>query len=334
MAEPVQRIKLRTMQFNVENLFLFLEKLPDHQSVQKMTEDEWQKLTGASVSNKSLLKTARIAEAISAVDPDVIMLNEVGGIESLENFSKHFLNGNFNCHLIEGNSKRGIDVGYLVHKRLNLRVLLTSHRNRSLNFNYPHEAAAEVKKEHFFSRDVAELRFFSPQKIEPVLICLLTHLKSKLDPDNIDPGGRLRRQAELNTLLQIYREVKAENPTSPVIVAGDFNGQAVGEKMEPEFGIIHSSTDLVDCLSAVGKSGADSFTQYQFPRFGPAYGLQLDYIWVSKNFAQNLIPDETFVYRFKTQDGSALPLPSNSEQAHQLPSDHYPVVATFNLTVF
>jgi endonuclease/exonuclease/phosphatase family metal-dependent hydrolase len=329
VAPSTTALKIKFMQFNVENLFLYLERLDPKQEVQKLNEDQWQKLTEASVSNKPLLKTARLAEAIKNVDADVVMLNEVGGLESLENFNRLFLDSKYACHLIEGNSKRGIDVGYLVHSRLNLNVLLTSHRNRSINLTYPYEANETPKKAHLFSRDVAELRFFKTDPQSPFLICLLTHLKSKLDPDNIDPGGKIRRKAELSTLLQIYKEVKSDFPQAGVIVAGDFNGQAIGEKIEPEFSIINQETDLLDSLSLAGITGVKTYTQYQFPRYGSAYGLQLDYIWLSKSLENNLVKSETYVYRFKNADGSDLPLPSNSEQVYNLPSDHYPVVATF-----
>ena len=316
------------MQFNVENLFLYLEKWDQKQDVKKLNEDQWQKLTDASVSNKSLVKTARLAEAIFDVDPDIVMLNEVGGLESLENFNKHFLNSAYHCHLIEGNSKRGIDVGYLVHTRLKLQVLLNSHRNRSINLVYPHEQNDAHRKSHLFSRDVSEIRLFKDGQTEPFLVCLLTHLKSKLDPDNIDPAGRIRRKAELLTMLQIYNEIKAEVPNAGIVVAGDFNGQAVGEKIEPEFLDISTKTDLINTLDLKNLPAEKKFTQFQFPKYGAAFGLQLDYIWVSKNLEPNILLDEVYVYRFKNAEGSELPLPTNSEQVYQMPSDHYPVVTT------
>ncbi|MCB0356805.1 MAG: hypothetical protein KDD40_07340, partial [Bdellovibrionales bacterium] len=150
---------LRLMQFNMENFFLYLDKeLPPHWP--DLSEDQWQNLTLSTTKLKSLEKLKNIKSTIEAVDPDVMILSEVGGKESLDNYNKFFLEDKFHVQLIEGNSDRGIDIGYLIKKDLDLNFLLISHKERPLHFLYDHERDSQ-KKSHYFSRDVAELRLFN-----------------------------------------------------------------------------------------------------------------------------------------------------------------------------
>ena len=80
------------------------------------------------------------------------------------------------------------------------------------------ESGAQDTRQH---RDCAELRLYSPDCRQLSLIILLTHLKSRLDPEKIDPGGIERRAAELRTAVHIYNELRAEWPDTPIIFAGD-----------------------------------------------------------------------------------------------------------------
>ncbi|NJM10262.1 MAG: hypothetical protein HC883_05225, partial [Bdellovibrionaceae bacterium] len=128
----------KVVQLNAENLFLYLDDQTER-DWRRMTEKEWQRLSSATVPNKSLTKTLWLADSILDMDADIVCLNEVGGQESLHNFAKLFLNGRYVPHLIEGNSDRGIDIGFLVHKDFLSRVELRTHKDRPLQFLYPHE---------------------------------------------------------------------------------------------------------------------------------------------------------------------------------------------------
>lgn len=328
---------MRIVQLNAENLFLYMDHWSG-QNLAKMSEKQWQKLSASTVLNKPLLKVQKLAKAVLDIDPDILMLNEVGGLESLENFSKYFLNDLYKAYLIEGNSDRGIDVGYLIKRSLPYRYLLNSHKSRPLDFLYPHEETsnsyfqkvnpAKVIQSHYFSRDVAELRVHLPENDQPVLIILLTHLKSKLDPDGIDPQGRERRAAELNTLLDIYNEIEQEfDGKVPIAVAGDFNGLASRVACEPEMEIIYERTDLEAIFDILERPQTERATQIQIPRGGLAILNEIDYIFVSPSLRTHLVPEECYVYRFKSELGVELPLPKSLPEKLLLPSDHYPVVA-------
>lgn len=329
---------IRVAQINAENLFLFFDQeLPANW--RQLSEKEWQKLSHASVSNKSLKKSLWLAEALLEIDADFLLLNEIGGDESLTNFSRYFLQDRYRSFVIEGNSDRGIDIGYLVKKTLRYQFELHTHKNRPLNFLYPHEiqsnlhfetvAPEKVVKTHYFSRDCAELRVFGPDKTKPLLIFLLVHLKSKLDPNGIDPQGRDRRAAELKALTEIYLEIRRDNAAVPIIVGGDFNGIAHPQRGESEFLPLFERTDLEDVFAVLGRDVNEAMTQVQFTRTGQMQLLQIDYLLVSRNLQTFLVPEESFVYRYRSDLGVTLGLPRNLDQRLALPSDHFPVVATF-----
>jgi len=318
---------LRLVQFNVENLFLFLDQYRG-QDLKKITEAEWQKLSSSTTQNKPLKKAWGLAEVIRDIDPDILMLNEVGGIESLENFNKYFLQSKYKPLLKEGNSNRGIDVGYLVKNDLPFRELLLTHRDRPLNFLYPHQTqTASGGKSHYFSRDVSELRLFRSGENTPCLVVMLTHLKSKLDAEGIDPEGKLRRAAELKTLVALYKDVRRElGEGVPVVVSGDFNGVASPHGTENEFLPLYQETDLKDTLELAQRPLNERCTQVQITPNGRQNLVQIDYVFVSSQLNDMVDTEKTRVYYYKSELGHTAPLPRNLDERSMLPSDHYPIV--------
>jgi endonuclease/exonuclease/phosphatase family metal-dependent hydrolase len=320
-------------QLNAENLFLFLDDAQGR-DWRKLPEKEWQKLSHASVPNKSLLKTLWLADTLRAIDADIVFMCEVGGEESLRNFSNLFLEGAYTPHLMEGNSDRGIDIGYLVKKNFKHRVELRSYKNRPLKFQYPHEISPDPERPapartHYFSRDCAELRIYKEGAAAPALICLSVHLKSKLDPEGIDPEGLDRRAAEVVALTEIYKEIRQEfSPPVPVLIAGDFNGCAKRGQLAPEFKPL-AETELESLMDVLGRDDEAAATQLQFNRGGGITWLQIDYIFMTPELKQKLIPEGCEVFRYRSELNVALPLPKTLEQRLAMPSDHYPVVATF-----
>lgn len=333
--------QLCVVQLNAENLFLFLDQ-PLTKDIELYSEKEWQRLSSSTQQNKSLHKTRALGEALLEIDPDLIMLNEVGGLESITNFNKYFLHENYVPHLIEGNSDRGIDCGYLVKKTLSARCLLKSHKDRPLGFLYPHEREMNAYwqntnperliKTHYFARDCLELRLFRPESNELAMVFLLVHLKSKLDPEGIDPSGRERRAAELKTLVEIYNEILAETQGKiPICVGGDFNGTARKKDHETEFAPLHANTELQDAFDVAELSDEQRATQIQIQRSGKIDLLQIDSVFMSPSLASLVVKEGCYVYRYKNELKIASHLPKNLEERMALPSDHYPVVATFKI---
>lgn len=343
MIAPQQK-HLKVCQINCENLFLFFDQHLKNPNLVNPTFDlneaEWQKLSSAQVPNKPLYKTRWLAQTLLEINADVILLNEVGGLESLENFNFYFLNNNYRSFLIEGNSDRGIDVGYLVHKRLSGQFVHLSHKSRPIQFLYPHEVELNrynlehnIPKQirsHYFSRDVSELRWFVEGQNSPSMIFLCVHLKSKLDHDNIDAGGFLRRQAELKALVAIYNEIRMESPEVPLLLGGDFNGFASRILTTEEFEALQK-TDLQEVFDILNIPIEECATQINFQRSRARQFLKIDHLFVSPELATQLIREECFVHRYKSEGQVMLAYAQTYEQRTALPSDHYPVVASFIL---
>lgn len=302
----------------------------------QLKETQWQRLSMSVYENKPLKKTFEIAAALKEIDADVIMLCEVGGYESLKNFNQLFMDDAYSPCLIEGNSERNIDVGFLIRKKMPFYFDLQSNKNRPINYLYPHERQSlahgypvkggKVTTSHKFSRDVAELRFFKQDKEKPFLIILLAHLKSRLDPERIDPNGFERRQAELRTLLEIYKELNTVHPDLPMLVAGDFNGNASSVNTDEEFKDIYTTTPLKDVLEVAHVAPESRATFYQVRNGARAEGKQIDFAFLSPSLQTYLKQNSTFVYRFKDEMGMERDIPRSMEAKLNLPSDHYPLV--------
>jgi endonuclease/exonuclease/phosphatase family metal-dependent hydrolase len=327
------------MEFNVENLFLYLDYF-EGQDLSTLSEKDWQKLSTSTVGNKPLEHVRAIARAVLDVDPDILMLCEVGGVESLANFSRLFLNDAYAVHLIEGNSDRGIDLGYLVRKSLPFKYDLFSHKHRAIDFLYPHEIQSQETgygnlrsarlSSHKFSRDVLELRIHEDGDV-PVCVILLVHLKSQLDRTRIDPGGRDRRRAELEKLVTIYDELDREFAGRvPIVLTGDFNGRAAEPSPDSEFEGLYRRSPLKDVLEVAGVSVDERFTHMQLSANRNRVGSnkQLDYIFIPPALFPRVSKTETWVYRFKDVSGRTMLVPRNLNEKRLLASDHYPVVVT------
>lgn len=320
------KLNLNIGLYNVENLFLLFKDEPGLH-FEKLTEIQWQKLSNSSLENKSLEKCTQIAQIIKNNNVDIMMLCEIGGLESLNNFNKYFLNNQYHVALIEGNSDRNIDVGYLIKKDVNFFFDIATNKKRLLNHSLPQKNSSQRLKTqlHYFSRDCAELRLFKTTKDSPFMILLLTHLKSRLDPERIDPGGTEKRGAELRTLIEIYKELKSQYPNVPIILSGDFNGYAGKPCTDTEFLPLYTDTDLEDALEVANLSVEKRSTFYQIKGTGHVEGKQIDYCFLSKNLIPNFIKSSAQVYRYKDEFGFEIDTPKNSEAKSRLASDHYPL---------
>lgn len=306
------------------------DREPD-ESVLDLKDAQWKRLSSSVYPNKSLKKALDIGKALHEIDADIIMLCEVGGLESLTNLNKLFLSSEYSCYLIEGNSDRNIDVGFLIKKKLDFNVEVKSNKNRPINYLYPHEResiekgyANATNSSHYFSRDVIELRL--SQDGEPAFLQIfLTHLKSRLDPERIDPNGFERRQAELKTLLDIYAESRTLRKI-PTLVAGDFNGNAGRIETDEEFKEIYSRTDLLDVLEVCHLPQEERATFYQVRNGGRADGRQIDFAFLSEELHSLVKPQSAYVYQYKNHRGEIIPPPRSLDAKSQLPSDHYPLV--------
>jgi endonuclease/exonuclease/phosphatase family metal-dependent hydrolase len=331
-----ESLNLKFCFLNAENLFLMFDEVPTPEAL-KLEEHKWQRLSSSVIENKPLQKCLALAKTLKDINADIFMLCEVGGFESLKNFNDLFLGGTYSPVLTEGNSNRNIDVGFLVRKNLGFYFDLQTNKHRLINYLYPHERqsiqhnypVSTVKPpflSHKFSRDVAELRLFEKDVNKPFLGILLTHLKSRLDPEGIDPGGFERRQAELKTLIGIYQEFVQKHPEVPLIVAGDFNGNATFANPDEEFKPLYEHTQLRDILEISGVAVESRSTFYQVRNTSRTEGRQIDFCFLTPGAAKYLKEKSSSVYRYKDEFGMDLGVPMTLDAKMRLPSDHYPLV--------
>jgi len=319
--------KFTICSFNIENLFL-----PPYENKENYSLYKYE---------KNPEKVKRTAASILDINPDICFLCEVGGIDSLKNFVKNHLNDSYHYSLIPGNSERGIELAYLVKKDLDLEFKHFTHKNRPLNFNYPHEekenfhqtsmGKTAIYESHLPSRDIAELRVFKKGHDRPSLILLGVHLKSHLDKEGIDFSGKLRRGAELKQLVETHNILnKRYKETVPILLLGDFNGRAWREGHDEEFEDIYSRTSLEDILEITKVPMERRVSIHIFDKAGKDMGHQLDYIFMPPMLHSLVVPKESGIYLYKNEDGAPYPRPTSLYERYQQPSDHYPVVCTLN----
>lgn len=273
---------------------------------------------------KSQLNLNQLKQAIKEINADIYALTEVGQIESLTYFNEVYLDEEYEIYHQQGNSDRGIENAFLVKKGLAFNFEHLSHTEKELDFQLHDEDNAA----YYLSRDFSHLRVFSKDN-KHVASLLNVHLKSQRDDDTgHDFRSVRRRKAELELLLKVYEIEKELYPDTPILLCGDFNGNASSEKTDEEFKSIYVKTDLLDVLGMRELPLQYRATFYQFVAQA-AHQLQLDYIFLDKKFRHQLI--DAAVYQYKNAAGRLIGPPKRRADIWNNPSDHYPVYAILEI---
>lgn len=312
MAKASLSEQFKVVVLNAENLFVFMDRWSGV-DLRLMTEPQWQLANTGLLDNKPLSKLLNLAHSIKRLDADLILLTEVGGPTSLENFNQHFLGGQYRSFLEEGNSDRGIDMGFLVRGPWSCAI--KSHRDHPL----PHP------KIQRFSRDVLKLELRLAGELW--FNVLLVHLKSKLNQRGEDFEGRTRRAIEVRALAQLVHEL---GPAVPLLLGGDFNGIALEKDPEPEFLPLYHLAQLKDAAELAQLPMDERFSYVHF-RSGTRILQQLDYLFLNQTARELLVPSSVQFPRYQDADGNPLPVPQVYDQKRHLPSDHFPLYAEFDL---
>jgi endonuclease/exonuclease/phosphatase family metal-dependent hydrolase len=311
-------MNLKICQFNVENLFVFMD-MYSGEDISLMSEDQWQSLAYAQLKfkQKPLFKLNKLAETIKDINPDVLMLCEVGGRESLENFNTHFLNDEYYIGYIQGNSNRFIDVSFLIKRDFPYQFEIKTNKDKIVLIEQ-YNKIVESK----FSRDALELHLYDGDAQSPSLICLLAHLKSQIS-NNYDPKGEYTRTAEFYALINVFENLK-NNHSCPIVVGGDFN--FILTKKEKDF---LAEVGLLEIHDILGSPLEDRVTHIHFDNDGnPNFG-QLDYLLVTTGLSVK--KEESFTYRFKDYYGQAYAFPKSIKEKRLNESDHYPLVLSIEI---
>jgi hypothetical protein len=307
---------IKILVLNAQDLFLFFDKLKD-QSPLDLNEQKWQLASSSLSPNKTKEKSLQLAQTILETNSDIVMVTEVGGAESLENFSKYLLKGDFFTHCPPSNSDRGIDLGFLVKKSLPFEFQFHSY------FDSPFP---DIHRK--FSRGVLRLDLIKEGAIQAIF--LLVHIKSKLDLRKTDFEGRSQRAFEIKSLIQIYQNL--QKLAVPIFIGGDFNGNASEIETEEEFRPIYEMTDLKDICYLTNLPTQERFSYVYFSKSGNRFLQQIDYLFVSKKFKSLLVSNECFFPRYKNLEGGPLAIPKKMEHKNLIPSDHYPFLATLKIS--
>lgn len=177
-------MKLRLCQWNIENLYAFMDYYKG-EDLKTISNQDWQALSASTTPNKHIGKIEECAKVISEINPDILMINEIGGVDSAKNFNKYFLNDQFQVFMNNDNTR--IQSAFFVKKHLTVQFKFIS--------------TASV------SRGISQLSLNN-------LKIWLVHLKSKVSVEN-DFQGLDSRKKSVTKFLKTYQE--------NTIIAGDLN---------------------------------------------------------------------------------------------------------------
>ncbi|QPH53291.1 endonuclease/exonuclease/phosphatase family protein [Pontivivens ytuae] len=200
----------------------------------------WVELKTEAVEETALLLTAR---TIFDAGADVLAVVEAESRPVLKMFQEQMarqldLPETYpNVMLIDGNDRRGIDVGLATRAGFPIGRML-SHVDDLRPDGTP-----------IFSRDCPEYEVTTPSG--KVLVVLVNHFKSKFGGNS--PSSRARRRAQAEAVAGYYRRLREEGRDF-VVVAGDLNDTPDSDELAP----LLAETDLRDVAEHPG------FTEFEF----------------------------------------------------------------------
>lgn len=271
----------------------------------------WVELKTAPVNEIAVLNTGKV---IRDVDADILAVIEAEDRVSLSRFSDYVLrevNGKpyDQVMLIDGNDRRGIDVGVMTKEGYNINSIKS----------HIYDLMPSGKK--IFSRDSPEVEVVTSSGNTVVVIP--NHFKSKYGGN--DESSRTKRYMQAKRVAEIYKE-RINKGFKNIIVLGDLNDTPDSQELEP----LLKQTTLKDV------SKHPEFDSGEFKGIG-TYKLgndkdKIDYLLLSPNLYQKVIKCGLFrkgawagsrPKRWKTYD--------NITKKIHVASDHHVIWAEINL---
>jgi len=240
---------------------------------------------GRLVQEKEPVKRKKVADRIQAMNLDVLAVQEVEDLLTLQHFNRNDLAGMYPYQvLIEGNDPRLIDIGLL--SRLPIGAV-TSWRFAT----HPAEPDSPI-----FSRDLLEVDILDAKRKKKLFTVFNTHLKSQYLAPGEDPvTGKERadlirmRQAEAAARILVARM----RPNSPYLLLGDMNDSPESESLVSI--VQNTELALVNGLAAPQETrlaphdnspAASTAWTHRFKETGqPARYELFDQIWISPALA-------------------------------------------------
>jgi len=241
---------------------------------------------GKLVVEKEASRRQKVAERIKEMDLDVIALQEVEDLPTLEHFNQVDLHAKYPYRiLVEGNDPRMIDVAVL--SRLPIGAV-TSWRFAT------HKTEPDSP---IFSRDLLEVDIYDSNRKKRLFTIYNTHLKSQyLAPQENPVTGKQRadltrtRQAEVAAKIIEARM----RPNSPFLLLGDMNDSPAALTLEPfaqnnTLRLVNALTNPQETRPAQADNPPPASTAWthRFKETGmPAHYDLFDQIWLSPALAQ------------------------------------------------
>ncbi len=303
-----QRLSILT--WNVENLFI----LPEH--IDASSESNLLFPSDLGTWLKPEAKIKELAATITRYDPDIVFLQEMGGHHAFDIFATKYLEGRYRVAHALGNSERGIEVGYLIKKSKELSFELISHAKHKLDLS--HITHPNIRYHHYFERNVLELKLSWGGR---PLSVFGVHLKSAHDPTSKDPGGRLKRSAEVQGLVEIVtKRLKEEG--GDYLLMGDFNATASPENYSAEFRPLYTLPEIQELLSTLKITPENRATFLHTS----LREIQLDYIFFSKGLLPSVDLQKSGLVYPRDIGGGPFRWPTSTAFKQGLPSDHLPLL--------
>lgn len=222
----------------------------------------WIELKTMPVNEIAVVNTGKV---IRDVDADILAVIEAEDRKSLETFSDIVIkkvDGNPYDHvmLIDGNDKRGIDVGLMTKTPYPINAIKS------------HIYDKEPSGKTIFSRDCPEFEVKTPSG--ETIIVIPNHFKSKYGGNN--PASKEKRLSQAKRTAEIYNDLIGRGFNN-IVVLGDLNDTPDSEELKP----LLTDTSLMDVMNH------DSFDTGEFAGTG-TYNLgndshKIDYLLLSPN---------------------------------------------------
>jgi endonuclease/exonuclease/phosphatase family metal-dependent hydrolase len=270
---------------------------------------------GKLIQGKKPKDTQTIAERISAMNVDVLAVQEVENIDILKSFNEEYLGGLYSTAvLIEGNDQRLIDVGLL--SKLPVGAITS----------FQTAAHHEKPNQRVFSRDLLEVQILDAAGQSKLFTIYINHLKSHFGDEEhggqgkIDNDTHRRRQAEKIAEIVGSRMAAGDK----YVITGDMNDAPDTVPMQPML-TIHGSqlfnalTNPLETRPAKPESSGHEpqgpAWTHRFVKSGQVEHKLFDQIWLSPALAPAFVG--SFIDRRIKHGGDG--------------SDHDPAWATLNI---
>jgi endonuclease/exonuclease/phosphatase family metal-dependent hydrolase len=236
-------------------------------------------LTGSVVYEKPEAARQVLADRITQMDVDVLAVQEVEDIKTLEAFVRSDALkdlGYRHVVLVEGNDERLIDVGLLSRFPLGA---VTSWRHRT----YRNGRGGPI-----FSRDLLQVDVQSKDRSTTLFTVFVNHLKSQLARDaNERRRGNERRRRQAETIQAIV----GARPAGPVIILGDMNDTPDSSRLAGirQLGVVNALAQPDEVGGPYPADDPDGPTTrawtHRYKSGGPAQYELFDQIWLSPDLA-------------------------------------------------